>query len=237
VGEIPRGVERSHRLISVFDGILVVLSLLFIVGHLNPGKSLDPVTKHISSYASSAPWAWMILSCMALLGAAYLLIAYGLIKHLHHHDAGAIAALALAVAGALLFFVALYPTWTAGARQTRDIGYWERLRMAATGRTAELTDIAERDKVAAIHDQLIQSSTAFLLMAQLAVACALWSESSRRRYSWGTLLLAALGLTAFSLSKAQPAFAGLWQRTGFVVILSWMLFVGRRFIIFPPTGR
>jgi hypothetical protein len=196
------------------------------------------VKNYISEYATSAPWGWMILGCMLLLGVSYWFLAFGIIKFFHHSNAAALGAIALSISGALLFLTALYPTWTVGATKAQELKSWERIKMAVAliiskdSLNAEI-ERAHRDKVAAIHDQMIQTSIACLVVAQAALAWALWREGDRRRLTLLTVALATLGVTAFALSKGSPQTAGLWQRIGFVFIIAWMLWVGRRFVAHP----
>ena len=223
--------SASVFLLRIFKGLGIVIVLFFVLGHW--AGTLNPAKHFISQYATSAPWAWMILGCMMLLGVAYWFLAFGIIKFFHHSNAAALAAIALSISGALLFLVALYPTWTVGDTKFQSLNILERAKIfLSPDRLNKEIDRAHRDKVAAIHDQMIQFSIGGLLLSQTALAIALVREEKRTRLGVLTIILMASALAAFSLSEVfKDTVGGLWQRLGFGFVLVWVWGVGRNFLI------
>ena len=198
---------------------LALLCVLFVAAHLRPG-GLNPIHSRISNYAATAPWGVLISGCIVLLGAIYLIVAFGIVRSLPHNTATALAALLLAVGGSQLFFVARYPI--------KSTSYTETLLDDFTGRNVAHWKADARAEVAQeVHNLTIGITLTALVLALAALARGLRDSPPHAKVRTICAALLTPMILLFLLSHYHEAMAGLWQRLGFVVVVAWIASAGR----------
>jgi len=219
------GTARGPLVIALHT-ILALIVGLFVAAHFYPG-TLNPIHDRISNYAAAAPWSGLITMCMVLLGLAYLLIAFGMVRHLRHNTVTALAAIFLSIGGSQLFLVALFPISLKRYEQT--------LRDRITGENVKhWMEQARAEHAQEIHNLTIGVAITCFVLALVMLAVGLRDEHpSVRRLS---ALLAGPVVLLFAMSNLHAAAPGLWQRLGFVLVLAWMALAGRRLLVPRAPG-
>lgn len=210
---------------------------LFVHGHwgVTPNH-LDPLTKHISQYASSAPHRQAIQG--AMLGFSALTLLAGVRCVFADGAANRIAGIILAMSSALVPFVAVFRTWVVPlpvqAHESWKDKVWNRL-FGPPGPPANPVSPLE----AGIHDRMIGMATAGILLA--VVIHLLGHRRSRGQgRGWGWSLLAAWIGSVAGLAGSRYDFVGLdglWQRLGFACVIACQLLIIVRVCGGSAVGR
>lgn len=210
---------------------LSFLTLLFLVwGHIGtlPGH-LDPFTKHISQYASSAPNGWAIGVAIVTFSVFNLLIGIRLFssRWFRRRLVGVIGGL-IALFAVPIVFVAVFKTFVVGKPGRADLSWWDKLWNRIFGPPKPVPNPISKLE-AHLHDQLISVPALVILptFAILILTIGIWRDHV---WMWRCLLLWLLAVSCLIGSNLNPlGLDGALQRSGFIFWIGCGLMVLRQF--------
>lgn len=227
---------RARPVLTGFYALMVALVGSFILLHTwGWGGWLNPISAPISTYTSTAPGKIFGTICMVILGILYLFLAAEMLPRMARSPAGRWACVFLAIAGALLFYVAVYqapyqpqsnpppPSWLNSAA----VEIAKKLGFTPTDNIRK----KEEEIIALTHGLMIASSTASLVLSQSLLVFALWDRKRLHSFARRTLIMIPVVAALFAMAFRQGAWMGLWQRAAFILVLIWLVMLARNFLV------
>ncbi len=220
---------RAQICLSLIHGLILVTFVLFLLGHIlhHPPPNLNPFNNYISQYAVSATSRgyiqWTIISTSAIVFS----ISFALLRRFQSSHLVQINCLIMIIAATCLFFVAIYPTKPVAMQVQAKPGFhpldklWELLHPVPVDKSVEA--------ISSVHDQMISNAMHCLCFSMALLGIYFVKTPEWRKLGWWSLSMMILS-TALLLKGVQimPSLAGLWQRTGFLVVFVWMWLIVAR---------
>ena len=204
-------------LARITNYLLITVVVCFVIGHSNPGK-LNPVEHVISQYAASAPWKWLIVTCMVLLGFISALIGFRLAMWSRKP---------VFLLTGFLLISALNPLRYTGAYPALRVwgtfpegSWWERLTERLLGKEPNGATGWEK-ALEMVHGAMIFEACIIIALAMVLFALAQRSQAHSQKAQRITFVLGIAALAFFILHILIMNWKGLLQRLSFFCIFAW----------------